>query len=446
MAEEAPTGLRRPLGVTRAFRIIARSRVGMIGLFIVGFWVVVALLAPWLAPYSGYALDVEHLNEAPSWSHPFGTDNYGRDVLSRVILGSRSVLIVAPLATLIGLVLGSVIGVTTAFFGGLFDEVVMRIVDGFMAFPTLIILLLILSVVDPSIWVVTVVIGINFAPYSGRVIRSAALGIRNLEYVEAAKLRGESSLAIMVREILPNCWRPITVEGTTRVGYAIFAARGAFVPWAWCAAAHARLGRHGQRGAQPYHGQSLGRDLPLARDRLPCHRRQPPRRRRQRSDLRLMTAAYATSTAAADEAVLVVDDLGVAYINRDGMTPAVRGVSLQIGAGEAFGLVGESGCGKSTLAFAVMRYLGQGGQVTGGSIRYQGRDLFTLSDGCAPANPRPPHHHGLPGPAQFAESEHRRRQAARGSLPPCTCVWTERPPGPRRSGCSARSRLPMPRR
>jgi peptide/nickel transport system permease protein len=224
MAELAPTGLRRPLGVTRAFRILARSRVGMIGLVIVGFWVVVALLAPWLAPYSGYALNVQHLNEAPSWSHPFGTDNYGRDVLSRVILGSRSVLIVAPLATLLGLVLGAVIGVTTAYFGGLFDEVVMRIVDGFMAFPTLIILLLILSVVEPSIWVVTVVIGINFAPYSGRVIRSAALGIRNLEYVEAAKLRGESSLAIMVREILPNCWRPITVEGTTRVGYAIFAA------------------------------------------------------------------------------------------------------------------------------------------------------------------------------------------------------------------------------
>jgi peptide/nickel transport system permease protein len=222
----APAPTARPLSALRALRTLRRSRVGMVGAAIVGFWIVVAIFAPLLAPYSGYALDVTARSLAPSLAHPFGTDNFGRDVLSRVLLGSRSVLTIAPLATLLGLVLGTLIGVTTGYLGGLYDEIMMRVIDGFMAFPTLIILLLIVSVVPPSAFVVTVIIGINFAPYSGRVVRSAVLGVRNLEYVEAAKLRGESSLAIMLREVLPNCWRPIVVEGTTRIGYAIFAEAG----------------------------------------------------------------------------------------------------------------------------------------------------------------------------------------------------------------------------
>jgi peptide/nickel transport system permease protein len=217
---------RRSLSFLRALRALTRSRVGMIGLAIVVFWIVIALLGPWIAPHPIYKLDALNRNQPPSWTHPFGTDLYGRDVLSRVIVGSRSVLLIAPLATLLGLVLGIVIGVTTGYLGGIYDEVLMRIMDGFMAFPTLIILLLIISVVRTSTWVVILVIGINFAPYSGRVVRSSVLAIRNLEYVEAAKLRGESSLAIMLREILPNCGRPIVVEGTTRVGYAIFAEAG----------------------------------------------------------------------------------------------------------------------------------------------------------------------------------------------------------------------------
>jgi peptide/nickel transport system permease protein len=217
---------RRPLSFLRALRALTRSRVGMIGLAIVVFWVVIALVGPWIAPHPIYKLDALNRNESPSWTHPFGTDLYGRDVLSRVIVGSRSVLLIAPLATLLGLVLGVVIGVSTGYLGGIYDEVMMRIMDGFMAFPTLIILLLIISVVRTSTWVVIVIIGINFAPYSGRVVRSAVLAVRNLEYVEAAKLRGESSIAIMLREVLPNCWRPIVVEGTTRVGYAIFAEAG----------------------------------------------------------------------------------------------------------------------------------------------------------------------------------------------------------------------------
>ena len=207
-------------------RTLFTTRAGTIGTFLVVFWVLVALISYVYTPYSPYAIDASLRNEGVSWSHPFSTDLYGRDILSRVMVGSRTALTIAPLATLLGLVLGIVIGVTSGYFGGIYDEIVMRIVDGFMAFPTLIILLLILTVVRQSIWVVIVIIGINFAPYTGRVVRSSVLALRGLEYVDAAKMRGESAWAIMIREILPNCWRPIVVEGTTRIGYAIFAAAG----------------------------------------------------------------------------------------------------------------------------------------------------------------------------------------------------------------------------
>jgi peptide/nickel transport system permease protein len=209
-----------------AVRALSRSRVGMVGLVLVLVWICVAALAPVLAPHDPYQLHADQLNQPPSAQYLLGTDQYGRDILSRIIMGSRSVLVIAPLATLIGLVLGILVGLTTGYYGGIYDEIIMRVIDGVMAFPTLIILLLIVSVVPPSVLVVTIIVGINFAPYSSRVVRSAVLAVRNLEFMEAAKLRGEPSPLIMVREVLPNCWRPIVVEGTTRVGYAIFAEAG----------------------------------------------------------------------------------------------------------------------------------------------------------------------------------------------------------------------------
>lgn len=221
-----PGGPLRLAALVRAARALSRSRIGLVGLALVTFWVVVALLAPWLAPYNAYAVHPEFSNQPPSAQFLLGTDFYGRDVLSRILMGSRSVLVVAPSATLIGLALGIIIGLSTGYIGGLYDEIVMRVMDGFMAFPTLIIILLLISVVPVSALVVLLIIGINFAPYSGRVVRSAVLAVRNQEFVAAAKLRGEPALVIMVREILPNCWRPIVVEGTTRVGYAIFAEAG----------------------------------------------------------------------------------------------------------------------------------------------------------------------------------------------------------------------------
>ncbi len=207
-----------------ALRALLRTPSALVGLFVTLFWLVCAIFWPLFAPYSPDEQNFNALLAQPSQAHLFGTDQLGRDVLSRVLAGSREVLLLAPAATLIGLVGGASIGLLTTYYGGWVDEIVMRVMDAIMAFPFIILALLILSVMGPSPLNVIVVIGFGYIPLSGRVIRAAALSVRNLDYIAAARLRGASGLSIMVTEVLPNITGPIVVEGTVRIGYAVFAA------------------------------------------------------------------------------------------------------------------------------------------------------------------------------------------------------------------------------
>jgi peptide/nickel transport system permease protein len=195
----------------------------LFGLVVAVFWIVYALCWPLFVKYDPTGQDYTAILAHPSAAHLFGTDQYGRDVFTRVLAGSREVLITAPAATLIGLVGGMIVGLSTAYYGGLFDEVVMRVMDALMAFPIVVLSLLILAVLGTSRLNVILVIGITYIPLTGRVVRAAALTVRNLDYVAAARLRGAKGLTIMLTEILPNITGPIVVEGTVRVGYAIFA-------------------------------------------------------------------------------------------------------------------------------------------------------------------------------------------------------------------------------
>jgi peptide/nickel transport system permease protein len=196
----------------------------VVGLAIVVFWVFCAIFWPLFAPYSPDASHFDALLAKPSTTYLFGTDQLGRDVFSRVLAGSREVLILAPTATLIGLIGGIIIGLVTAYYGGWVDEIIMRIMDAIMAFPFIILGLLILAVMGPSVLNVILVIGFGYIPLTGRVVRAAALSVRNLDYVAAARMRGASGLGIMLTEVLPNITGPILVEATVRVGYAVFAA------------------------------------------------------------------------------------------------------------------------------------------------------------------------------------------------------------------------------
>jgi peptide/nickel transport system permease protein len=217
-------GTLRPSRHGVALRRLLRTPSALVGLLIVLFWIACAILWPLVAPYSPNAQDYNALLTGPSPAHPLGTDQFGRDVLSRVLAGSREVLVLAPAATLLGLLGGMVVGLATAYYRGWFDEIVMRVMDAIMAFPIIVLSLLVLALLGPSRLNVILVIAFTYVPLTGRVVRAAALTVRDLDYVAAARLRGASGIAIMLTEIMPNIGGPIIVEGTVRVGYAVFAA------------------------------------------------------------------------------------------------------------------------------------------------------------------------------------------------------------------------------
>ena len=200
----------------------ASSKTFLTGAAILVFWVFVALFWGVVAPYDPQAVDPTASLAPPSAEHWFGTDNLGRDVLSRVLAGASSVLTVAPLGTALGMVGGIAVGLITGYYRGRVDDVVMRVVDALLAFPLIIIAVLVLSVLGSSKVNVVLVIGVVFTPIVARTVRSAVLSEREREYVAAARLRGESGGYIMASEILPNILSPIAVEATIRLGYAIF--------------------------------------------------------------------------------------------------------------------------------------------------------------------------------------------------------------------------------
>jgi len=205
------------------FSAAIHSKTFLVGMAILLFWIFSALTWRWVVT-NPQAVDPGATLASPSGDHWFGTDNLGRDVFARVIAGAAPVLTVAPLATLLGLFGGITIGLVTGFYRGWIDDIFSRIVDALLAFPLIIMAVLVLASLGRSPRNVILVIGIIFTPLIARTVRSTVLVEREREYVAAARLRGERGPRIMVVEILPNITAPILVEGTIRLGYAIFAA------------------------------------------------------------------------------------------------------------------------------------------------------------------------------------------------------------------------------
>lgn len=208
--------------LVRTLRLAFRSATFDIGLALVGFWVVCALFWPWLVPHDPFADDLLNALTPPNADNWFGTDQLGRDVLSRVLAGAQDILTVAPLATLLSTALGTALGLTMGYFGGWIDEGLSRLVDAILAIPTVIVALLALTALGTSTFTVLFVIGFTFAPIIARTVRAAVLAERGLDYVSAAELRRETTPYILFVEILPNVSGPILVESTVRLGYAIF--------------------------------------------------------------------------------------------------------------------------------------------------------------------------------------------------------------------------------
>jgi peptide/nickel transport system permease protein len=206
------------------FGLLLRSPSVLIGAGILLFWIACAILGDLITPYDPIFDQEEDVFAKPSGDHWFGTDRLGRDVFSRVLAGSRDILLVAPAATLLGTVLGTALGLLTGYLRGLVDDVLSRVIDAVLALPLIIVAVTAIAALGSrSETTVAIVIGIVFAPIIARTVRAAVLAERDLDYVRAAQLRGERSGYVMFVEILPNVMPVILVEATVRLGYAIFA-------------------------------------------------------------------------------------------------------------------------------------------------------------------------------------------------------------------------------
>ena len=211
---------REPRG--ELLRDLLRSKLFLIGAFILLVWIVCAIFGSLIAPDDPNAQNLLNINQAPSSAHLFGTDELGRDMFSRVIVGSRDIMFIAPLATLLGTVLGTALGLVMGYFRGLTDDVLGRFVEAFLALPLVVTALIVVNALGHSDVTIIIVIGVVFTPLIARTVRSAVLQERELDYVAAARLRGEPAAYIMFVEILPNVMAPVMVEFTVRLGYAIF--------------------------------------------------------------------------------------------------------------------------------------------------------------------------------------------------------------------------------
>ncbi|WP_069883320.1 ABC transporter permease [Bosea sp. BIWAKO-01] len=202
-------------------RRMLRSPQGALGLVIVGLILLVVIVGPWLAPYDPEKMAPLMRYKPPSAQFWLGTDQYGRDILSRLLHGARATVVMALLATALGTLVGAVIGTVSAFLGGRSDEAIMRTVDAIMSIPSLLLALLIVNLLGKSSLNALLAIGLAFAPGMARITRSVALAVRKQDYVNAAIARGESAAFIVGREMLPNVVAPIIVEMTIRVAFAV---------------------------------------------------------------------------------------------------------------------------------------------------------------------------------------------------------------------------------
>jgi peptide/nickel transport system permease protein len=211
----------RPRWLQASYDFTWQRPLGAIGAVIIIVMVFIALTANWLAPYDALATDYAAMLAAPSGTHWLGTDSFGRDVLSRVIYGSRTALIVGLGASFIGATLGALIGVASAYFGGRVDLIVQRIIDVLISFPLIILALAVVAILGTGLENVILAIAIPMIPRCARVVRSSALAVREMPYVDAARAAGFTDARIVLRHMLPNVMAPYLIMLTAFLSQAI---------------------------------------------------------------------------------------------------------------------------------------------------------------------------------------------------------------------------------
>jgi peptide/nickel transport system permease protein len=207
-------------------RVLFRRKVVVFSVFVLVILVIAALFAEVIAPYDPMKTNLGEVLQGPSGQHWLGTDQQGRDTLSRVIFGSRASLAVAAIALAVASGVGMTLGVLAGYFGGAVHAVLMRIVDALMSFPLIILAIVFASIFGGGISRTMIAVGLSLSPYYARLMCSSALSVRETDYVKAARLMGESSFSIIRKHVIPNCLPSLIVLVTINVGIAILAEAG----------------------------------------------------------------------------------------------------------------------------------------------------------------------------------------------------------------------------
>lgn len=201
-------------------RRLPTSRVAMVGLALILIWVALAVLAPWLGLAPPNAQDYAAIAEPkPSVAHWLGVDPFGRDMLSRLIWGARTVLTVAPIAVVAAYLVGCTLGLLAGYYGGFLDTLVSRLSDVILAFPVIVLYVILIANIGPSMLNIVVAVVLASAPGIGRIVRGLTLELKEQDFVAAAQLRRETGLYVMVVELLPNCRGPLITDFCLRLGY-----------------------------------------------------------------------------------------------------------------------------------------------------------------------------------------------------------------------------------
>jgi len=221
MAKTKLGGYKKQSQAKEVWRRLCKNKLAIVGLVLVIIIVLGSILAPLLTPYEYDAMDLLHAKQFPSWEHPLGTDHYGRDILTRILYGGRTSLLISVIAIAISLIVGGLLGAVASYFGGFQENVIMRLLDILMAVPGLLLAVAISASLGVGKLNCAIAIGVSSIPSFARIIRASVLSIKGQEYIEAAKACGVRDWTIILRHVIPNSLAPIMVQSTLRVGESI---------------------------------------------------------------------------------------------------------------------------------------------------------------------------------------------------------------------------------
>ncbi|EOV8086343.1 ABC transporter permease subunit [Providencia rettgeri] len=374
--------------------LLLANRLATLGLFILVIIMLLAFLAPWLPLADPDKTDlVNRLLPAFSPDHLLGTDHLGRDILSRLLWGTRVSLLVGISATLIAAIFGTLIGLVAGYVGHRTDTVLMRCIDMLMAFPYILLALAIVAVLGPGLLNALYAIALVNIPFFARNIRGLTVGLRDRDFIQAARLSGKNHLQVLLTEVLPNVLPIIVVTMSTTIGWMILETAGLSFLGLGTQPPNADLGSMlGQGRAQMFVAPHVAlvpgimiflivisfnllgdgvRDILDPRLKSGALQRSQPMTQTDRVNIPAKTGDK--------QAVLEVKNLSVAFRQGNQLRPTVKGISFTVGAGECLGLIGESGSGKSVTALSVMGLLASPpALITAGGIYVEHEEMLSL--------------------------------------------------------------------